>query len=35
MPGGVSGVAIMLKYLFDVPVGFMGLCINVPLLILA
>ena len=34
-PGGVSGVAIMLKYLFGVPVGFMSLCINVPLLILA
>ena len=34
-PGGVSGVSIMIKYLFGVPVGFMSLCINVPLLILA
>jgi len=34
-PGGMSGVAIMLKYLFDVPVGLMTFFLNIPLLILA
>lgn len=34
-PGGVSGIAIMLKYLFELPVGITSLVINIPLLILA
>lgn len=34
-PGGVSGIAIMLKYLFNLPVGITSLIINIPLLILA
>lgn len=34
-PGGASGVALMTKYLFDLPVGTMTLAVNVPLLILA
>ena len=33
-PGGVSGIAIMLKFLFGLPVGLMTLIINIPLLIL-
>ncbi len=34
-PGGVSGVAIMIKYLTSLPVGLMNLAMNVPLLLLA
>ena len=34
-PGGMSGIAIMIKYLFDLPVGLMTLALNIPLLILA
>lgn len=34
-PGGVSGLAIMIKYLTGMPVGLMSLAINVPLLGLA
>ncbi len=34
-PGGVSGVAIMLKYLFGLPVGLMTMIINIPLILLA
>lgn len=34
-PGGVSGIAIMVKYLTNFPVGLMTLLINVPLLVLA
>ena len=34
-PGGMSGIAIMLKYLFDLPVGLMTFVLNIPLLILA
>lgn len=33
-PGGVSGISIMLKFLFGLPVGLMTLIINIPLLIL-
>lgn len=34
-PGGVSGIAIMLKYLLGLPVGTMILLINIPLLYLS
>lgn len=34
-PGGISGICIMLKYLFNLPVGIMNLSLNIPLLILA
>lgn len=34
-PGGISGIAIMLKYLFGLPVGIMTFVINIPLLLLA
>ena len=34
-PGGVSGIAVILNYLFDVPLGASILGINIPLLILA
>lgn len=34
-PGGISGVAIMLKYLFGLPVGVMTLVMNIPLLFVA
>lgn len=34
-PGGISGVAIMLKYLFGLPIGIMTLVINIPLILLA
>ena len=34
-PGGVSGIAIMIKYLFDAPVGLVTFLLNVPLLFLA
>lgn len=34
-PGGVSGIAIMVKYLTNLPVGLMTLLINIPLLFLA
>lgn len=34
-PGGVSGIAVILNYLFDLPIGTVSLCINIPLLILA
>lgn len=34
-PGGISGIAIMLKYLFGLPVGMMTFVINIPLLLLA
>lgn len=34
-PGGASGIALMTKYLFDLPVGTMTLVLNIPLLILA
>ena len=34
-PGGVSGIAIMVKYLSGLPVGLISLFINVPLLIVA
>ena len=34
-PGGVSGVSIMIKYLTGLPVGFLSLIMNIPLLIIA
>ena len=34
-PGGVSGIAIMIKYLTGLPVGVISLVINIPLLIVA
>lgn len=34
-PGGAVGVAMMLNYLFGVPIGMMTLCINIPLLLMA
>lgn len=34
-PGGASGLAIMVKYLTDLPVGIVSFIINVPLLILS
>ena len=34
-PGGASGIAIMLNYLFGLPIGMMSFAVNVPLLILA
>ena len=32
-PGGASGIAIMLNYLFHLPVGLMSFVINIPILI--
>ena len=34
-PGGVSGVAIMVKYLTGLPVGLISLLMNIPLFIIA
>ena len=34
-PGGVSGIAVMLKYLLGLPVGTMILLLNIPLLMLS
>ena len=34
-PGGVSGIAIMVKYLTNLPIGGVSLFINVPLLVIA
>lgn len=34
-PGGLSGLSIMLKYLFGLPVGLLTLIMNIPLLITA
>lgn len=34
-PGGVSGVAIMIKYVFNIPVGLLTLIMNIPILFLA
>ena len=34
-PGGVSGIAIMIKYLTGLPVGMLTLMINIPLLVIA
>ena len=33
-PGGISGIAILLKYLFNLPIGVMTFVINVPILYL-
>lgn len=34
-PGGVSGIAIMIKYLTGLPVGMLSLIMNIPLLVIA
>ena len=34
-PGGVSGIAIMVKYLTGLPIGLLTLLMNIPLLIIA
>ena len=34
-PGGVSGIAIMIKYLTGLPVGILTLIMNIPLLVIA
>ena len=34
-PGGLSGIAILFKYLWDLPVGVMILIMNIPLLLIA
>lgn len=34
-PGGVSGIAIMIKYLTGLPIGMLTLLMNIPLLIIA
>lgn len=34
-PGGVSGVAIMLNYIFSLPIGVLIFCLNIPLIILS
>lgn len=34
-PGGLSGIAILFKYLWDLPVGIMILIMNIPLLFVA
>lgn len=33
-PGGVTGFATLMNYIFGVPIGFMSFCINVPLLLI-
>lgn len=32
-PGGISGISIMLNYLFDTPIGIVSLLLNMPILI--
>lgn len=34
-PGGMSGVAILLNYLWGLPIGTMTIVLNIPLLILS
>lgn len=34
-PGGVSGISLMIKYLWNVPIGVMNIVINIPLLCLS
>ncbi len=34
-PGGVSGIAVILNYLFGLPLGMVTMAINIPLLLLA
>ena len=34
-PGGVSGISLMIKYLWNIPIGIMNVVINIPLLILS
>ncbi len=33
-PGGISGIAIMLNYLFNIPIGFFTFIVNIPLIII-
>ena len=33
-PGGVTGFATLINYIFGVPIGFMSFCINVTLLLI-
>lgn len=33
-PGGVTGFATLMNYIFGVPIGLMSFCINVPLLLI-
>ena len=33
IPGGVSGIALILNHLFKLPVGIITLCINIPLML--
>ena len=32
-PGGVSGIAVILNYLFDAPIGLMTVVINIPIIL--
>lgn len=34
-PGGVSGISILLNYLFDLPISILTMALNIPLLVLA
>ena len=34
-PGGVSGIAILINYLFSLPIGIMSFILNIPLMILS
>ena len=34
-PGGVTGIATLLNYIFGIPIGTMSFLINVPLMIVA
>lgn len=34
-PGGVTGLATLINYVFGLPIGFVATCINVPLLLVA
>ena len=34
-PGGVYGIAIVLHYLFNTPIGLVGIAIDIPLTIIA
>ncbi len=34
-PGGVSGIAVIVNYLTDIPLGTITMCLNIPLILLA
>ncbi|MDR2931689.1 MAG: YitT family protein [Oscillospiraceae bacterium] len=34
-PGGVSGIAILINYMFGLPISFLSLALNIPLLVMA